>query len=110
MAGKTHTIRLYLVIYILLMCLLTLTVGMSYVDIGRYANNSIAVVIACIKALLVILFFMHVKYERWITWVFASAGFVWLCIMIVLTMTDYVTRNHPANSSPKGEPVFLSQE
>ena len=110
MSEKVHPIRLYVSIYVLLLCLLGLTIGVSYIDIGRHPNNAIAILIACVKGALIILFFMHMKYERWITWFFAGAGFVWLCIMIVLTMTDYVTRNHPANSSPKGEPVFLSQE
>jgi cytochrome c oxidase subunit IV len=110
MARKAHPIRLYLTIYVALLCLLALTIGVSYIDIGRHPNAAIAVGIACIKALLVVLFFMHMKYERWITWSFAAAGVVWLGIMIALFMTDYLTRNHPANSSPKGEPVFLSQE
>jgi cytochrome c oxidase subunit 4 len=109
MSEKVHPIRLYVAIYIILMCLLGLTIAASYVDIGRHPNNSIAVAIAIVKACLIILFFMHMKYERWITWLFAAAGFLWLCIMIVLMMTDYVTRNHPANSSPKGEPIFLSR-
>ncbi len=110
MAEKTHPIRLYLVVYVVLLCLLGLTIGVSYIDIGRHPNNSIAIAIACVKGLLIVLFFMHMKYERWITWFFAAAGVVWLCIMITLFMTDYLTRNHPAHSSPKGEPVFLSQE
>jgi cytochrome c oxidase subunit 4 len=110
MSEKVHPIRLYVVIYMVLMCLLALTIVLSYVDIGRHQNNSIAIAIAVTKAVLIILFFMHMKYERWITWYFAAAGFLWLCIMLTLTMTDYLTRNHPANSSPKGEPVFLSQE
>jgi cytochrome c oxidase subunit IV len=109
MAKKAHSIRLYLLVYVALLCLLGLTVGASYLNIGRYPNNIIAIGIACIKTLLIILIFMHMKYERWITWIFAAAGMVWLCIMMCLMMTDYLSRNHPANSSPKGEPVFVSE-
>jgi hypothetical protein len=53
---------------------------------------------------------MHVKYEFRITWFFVAAGAASLCIMITLTISDYVTRNHPPRSNPKGEPVFASEK
>jgi cytochrome c oxidase subunit 4 len=53
----------------------------------------VALVIAAVKALLVILFFMHVRYEsQKMAWVFVIAGFFWLGILLALTMTDYLTR------------------
>ncbi|HTW94051.1 MAG TPA: cytochrome C oxidase subunit IV family protein [Tepidisphaeraceae bacterium] len=109
MVRKVHPIGLYLIVYVVLLLLLVLTVWISFFDLGRYANNSIAMGIGCVKAFLIVLIFMHMKYERWITWYFPAAGVVWLCIMIGLTMTDYLTRNHPPQSSPKGEPVLLSE-
>lgn len=48
--------------------------------------------IAMAKALLVVLFFMHVRYSSWLTWVFVGAGLAWLGHMLILTMSDYVTR------------------
>ena len=53
---------------------------------------------------------MHVKYYRYplIRW-FASAGLLWLVILLVLTMSDYATRSDPVGASPRGEPVFLNQ-
>jgi K+ transporter len=42
--------------------------------------------------MLVILFFMHVRHSSHVTWVFAGAAFLWLGILLVLTMNDYVTR------------------
>ena len=48
--------------------------------------------IAVAKAVLIILFFMHIRYGRKLTWVFAGAGFFWLAILLVLAMTDYATR------------------
>ena len=52
--------------------------------------------------LLVILFFMHVRYKPPLTWMFVAAGFIWLLIMIDLTLADYVSRSAvpgvPANS------------
>jgi cytochrome c oxidase subunit 4 len=48
--------------------------------------------IASIKAMLVILFFMHVRWSTRLTWVVVASGFFWLLIMFGLTMTDYVSR------------------
>ena len=110
MAKPSPSIKLYLTVYVALLILLVITVAFSFVDIGRYPNNLIALAIACVKGLLIVLFFMHMKYERWITWIFAGAGVLWLCIMFTLTMNDYLTRNHPEHSSPKGEPVLVSQQ
>ena len=68
-------------------------------DLGRrspltlgIANTIVALVIAVIKMSLVMLFFMHVRYNTRITWIFAAAGFVWFLIMVSLTMTDYLSR------------------
>jgi caa(3)-type oxidase subunit IV len=110
MAAPVYPIKLYVTIYIILLCLLAVTISFAFIDIGRYPNNGIAEFIPCVKTLLIVYFFMHLKDERWITWVFAGAGVLWLCIMLTLTMNDYLTRNHPAQSSPKGEPVFVSRQ
>jgi cytochrome c oxidase subunit 4 len=107
MAHKPHPSSLYWIIYAILMLLLIATVGFAFIDFGRRINDSIAFVIACMKGLLIILFFMHVRWEKWVTWFFAGAGFLWLGIMFVLTASDYMTRNHPAGGCPRGEPVFI---
>ena len=52
-----------------------------------------ALTIACIKALLVLLYFMHLRYTSKLTWAFAATGFVWLTFIIGLTMSDIVSRN-----------------
>jgi K+ transporter len=44
------------------------------------------------KAVLVILFFMHVKDASRVTWVFCGCSFLWLAIMLALTFGDYLTR------------------
>ena len=51
-----------------------------------------ALTIAVVKMLLVILFFMHVRYSSRLTWIFVAAGFIWLLIMLDLTLSDYLTR------------------
>ena len=84
-------ISLYLAIFGALMVGTILTVVVAKFDFG-YMNNVIMLAIAVTKALLVILFFMHVRWSTRLTWVVAGAGFFWLLIMFTLTMSDYMTR------------------
>jgi cytochrome c oxidase subunit 4 len=68
-----------------------LTVLAAFFDMGAM-NNVVMLTIACIKASLVILFFMHVRWSTPLTWVVVAAGFFWLLILFGLTMTDYLSR------------------
>jgi cytochrome c oxidase subunit 4 len=68
-----------------------LTVLVAFYDLGAL-NNIVMLLIASVKALLVILFFMHVRWSTRLTWVVAASGFVWLIILFGLTMTDYLSR------------------
>ena len=84
--------KTYWLVWAALMFLMVTTAVLSKVPLGAY-NTPVALAIAVVKALLVILFFMHVKYENFkITWVVVVGGFFWLMIMLGLTMTDYLTR------------------
>ena len=86
--------KLYLRIWIALLALLALTFFMAEVDLGKF-NNVVALGVAVLKMLLVVLFFMHVRYEKSITWIFVCAGLIWLLIMFNLTLADYLTRSGP---------------
>jgi cytochrome c oxidase subunit 4 len=90
---KSHIVpkKVYVLIWASLMVLLLLTWGIAQFNIGPF-NIVAALTIAVTKMLLVILFFMHIKYSPGRTWVFVAAGFVWLLIMIDLTLGDYLTR------------------
>jgi cytochrome c oxidase subunit IV len=68
-----------------------LTVGAAFVNLHNF-NIVVALVIAGVKASLVILFFMHVKYSTRLTKLFVAVGFIWLFLMIGITMTDYLSR------------------
>jgi len=68
-----------------------LTVAVAFKDLGAL-NNVLMLGIASTKALLVILFFMHVRWATRLTWVVAASGFVWLLILFGITMSDYLTR------------------
>ena len=85
------TVKSYLVIWAALMALLAMTVIAANFHLGPF-SLAIALTIALIKALLVMMYFMHLRYSNHLVWVFAIAGFVWLGIMIVLTMNDYISR------------------
>ncbi len=74
-----------------LLLLLALTYGVSHVDLGPL-NIVVALIIAAVKAVLVILVFMEVRWSSRLTWIVAGAGFFWLLILIGLTLGDYLTR------------------
>ena len=84
--------KTYIFIWTALMLLLLLTWGVAQFDLGPF-NVIAALTIAVTKMLLVILIFMHVRYSSRLTWIFVAAGFIWLLIMIDLTLSDYLTRN-----------------
>ncbi|HXS68346.1 MAG TPA: cytochrome C oxidase subunit IV family protein [Candidatus Polarisedimenticolia bacterium] len=83
--------KIYFRIWIALMLLLALTWGLAEINLGPF-NNVAALGISAAKTLLVVMFFMHVRHESKLTWVFVAAGLIWLLIMVDLTMSDYVTR------------------
>jgi cytochrome c oxidase subunit IV len=85
-------VKLYAAIWGALICLTVLTAAVAFVDLGPF-NTVVALVIASLKALLVILFFMHVKYtsEKMTKVVVVSAIF-WLLILLALSLADYTTR------------------
>ena len=84
---------LYFKIFGALMLLLILTVGAAYVPFGGNLNIIVAMTIAVIKAMLIVLFFMHVRDSDKVTWVFASSALVWMFILVALTLTDYRSRD-----------------
>jgi cytochrome c oxidase subunit IV len=83
--------RLYLVVFLVLLALTALTVLIASVDLGPL-NTPVALLIAAGKATLVVLVFMHLKDAPGILWLAAGAGFFWLGILILLTMSDVATR------------------
>jgi cytochrome c oxidase subunit IV len=83
--------RVYLVIFGALLVFTAITVGASYLELGDF-NVIVALAIACIKAVLVILFFMHVKYSSRLTKLTVAAGFFTFFVLITMSMTDYISR------------------
>lgn len=91
MSEHVVSVRLYITIFLALMVLTAITVLVARVDLG-VMNNIVAMTIAVAKAILVILFFMHVRYSTPLTWVVVVSGFFWLIVLIGLTMSDYISR------------------
>jgi cytochrome c oxidase subunit 4 len=83
--------RLFVTIFVTLIVLTAVTVLIARQDFGSL-NTPIALAIAGVKATLVILFFMGVKYNTPLTKVVAASGFLWLIILFGITMGDYLTR------------------
>jgi cytochrome c oxidase subunit IV len=83
--------KIYGMIFGALMVGTALTVAASYVEMGDF-NAVVALGIACIKAVLVILFFMHVKYSSRLTKLTVAAGFFTFIVLITMSMTDYISR------------------
>ena len=91
-AHEDHvSIRTYTVIYAWLVGLMLLTVLASYLNLGPL-NLAAAMVIAMVKATLVVMYFMHVKYSGRLIWIYAAGAFLWLAILLGLTYSDYLTR------------------
>ncbi len=86
------SIKVYAAVFAALIALTVTTTGVAFIDLGRDLNSIVAITIAVCKALLVILYFMHVRYSSRLTWVFMGAGFFWLMILLSLTMNDALTR------------------
>jgi cytochrome c oxidase subunit 4 len=85
------SLNTYVAIFVALLTLTGLTVAVAYVDLGAI-NAPLAVVIAMVKATLVILFFMHVKYETKLVGLYAASGFIFVAILIVMTMGEVAGR------------------
>ncbi len=92
MSEHISSTKLNVTIWLTLMVLTVVTAAVSFVDLGPF-NTIVALGIATFKALLVILFFMHVKYasEKLTKMVIISSIF-WLLILLILSLADYGTR------------------
>ena len=100
MSSHVVSTRVYLAVFAALIVLTAATVWASQNDFGLL-TSPLALGIAVVKATLVILFFMHVKYSGGLTKLVVAGAFVWLAIMIVGTLQDYYSPHmSPGKSAP----------
>jgi cytochrome c oxidase subunit 4 len=83
--------RTYLLNGLALLGFLALTIAAAYLNLGPF-NTVVAMLISAVKAALILLFFMHLRYSKPVVWVFAGAGIFWLAIMFMLAFSDYLSR------------------
>lgn len=93
--------KVYLTIVLALLVATGLTVWASYIDLGEmhitkgvtiFWNPVVALAIACTKMILVVLFFMHVKYSTKLTKLTVISGVFIFLGLISMTLTDYMSR------------------
>jgi cytochrome c oxidase subunit 4 len=85
--------RIYIAIFLALMVGTALTLLAAFYDFPGPLNAVVALTIAVIKATLVVLYFMHVRYSGRLVWLVIVAALLWLVIMFAITFSDYWTRS-----------------
>jgi cytochrome c oxidase subunit IV len=85
------TPAVYAIVFVSLLVGTAITVVAAYIDLGIF-NPVVALAIACTKAVIVILFFMHVKYQSKLIKLTVGAGFFTFLVLITMTLSDYISR------------------
>jgi cytochrome c oxidase subunit 4 len=93
MSEHIVSLRIYVTIFLALMVGTALTVWAGLQDFPGQWNVIIAMTIAVVKATLVVLYFMHVRYSARLIWVVFTSALFWLVILFALTFSDYWTRD-----------------
>ena len=83
--------RIYLIVGSALLVLTGITVFASYLELGVF-NPIVALFIAVVKASIVVLFFMHVKYSSKLTKLTVGAGLFTFLTLVGMTLADYFSR------------------
>src|SRR5918912_4133167 len=83
--------KTYFAVFAALLACTALTVFVATIPFGRM-NDVVAMTVAVTKMMLVLLFFMHVRYSSRLIWVIVASMFFWLLILLSLTLTDYTSR------------------
>lgn len=85
-------VRIYLMIFFVLLVGTALTVAAAFIDFPWRLNTIVALTIATIKATFVVLYFMHVRYSARLVWVIVISALFWMGILFAFTFSDYFTR------------------
>lgn len=86
-------VRVYFMIFMILLVGTAITVIAAFVDFPWRFNTIVALTIATLKATFVVLYFMHVRYSTRLVWVIVTAAFFWMGILFAFTFADYFTRD-----------------
>ncbi len=93
MTHENHHVSLrgYLITFGALVGLLGLAILVAYLPLGRF-HLTATLIVATIKAVIIMAIFMHLRFSNRLTIAFASGAFLWLGILITLTLSDYLSR------------------
>jgi cytochrome c oxidase subunit 4 len=91
MSDHIVPVRVYVAVFVTLMVGTGLTVFAATVDLGMW-NTPVALFIAVAKAMLVVLFFMHVKYSSRLVALAVGGSILWLLLLIAGAAADYLSR------------------
>ena len=106
MSHHVVPLRIYYLIFATLILMTLITVEVAFWNLGLL-TFWVALGIASFKAALVVLYFMHVRYATQLVWLFAAAGFVFLTILVILTLNDPLTRGWQYEVRDPGMSIFL---
>jgi cytochrome c oxidase subunit 4 len=81
----------YAIVYIALLLFTGITAGVAFLELGIF-NPIVAVGIACLKASIVVLFFMHIKYSSRLVQFTCGAGFFTFLVLVTMCLSDYMSR------------------
>jgi cytochrome c oxidase subunit 4 len=85
------SMRTYVLVFVALLFLTLLTLFVAFIPLGRL-NDVVALTIATTKALLVLIFFMHLRDSPALMRLSVAAGMFWLITLIALSMSDVLSR------------------
>ena len=91
MNANTSTARTYIFTAGALLGMLVLTIAGAYLNLGLF-NGILTATISVVSTAVIILFYMEVRKSKPLIWVFVGAGFFWLGILFVLTLSGFMTR------------------
>jgi cytochrome c oxidase subunit 4 len=91
MSAHVVPVKTYVGVFLALMVLTALTTGVAFIDLHAW-NTPVALAIAVVKMVLVVLFFMHVKYSPSLTKMVILAGFFFMALLVAFTLADELTR------------------
>ena len=91
MTGKKEAVQAWWT-YVVLLVLLLIAVGLRMFYLGLI-ESLLLLLIAGIEAVIVLLFFMQVRASGRLIWLFAGGGFLWLSILLVFVISDYISRS-----------------
>jgi cytochrome c oxidase subunit IV len=91
MSGHVISKNIYFAIFGALLLLTGLTTGVAYINLGSW-NTPAALAIACVKATLVLLFFMHLRWSTQLNRVVWLSALLWLGLLIGILSIDFLSR------------------